>query len=154
MLLFLQMQLLTFPKMHILPVLYMFYWPFITTVFSPGPTLFNTWLMMLSIKTTRLSFTVSSSVFDPFSIVTSAHVLPSKQIFGPTTSAAPLVMCKAKRSAGQTMEELHFGSAGVLAESADKNKLSRNGQTSCLHRVRDELCHTLPVWNLALIRSM
>ena len=50
--------------------------------------------------------------------MSNTHILPSKQIFGPTTCAAPLLMYKAKWSDGQTLERLHFGV--LVAEKANR----------------------------------
>lgn len=63
-----------------------------------------------------ISFTAESIFAEsPFSSVNSGttiintYILPSKQIFGPTTLAAPLVMRKEKWLGGQMLERPHFG---------------------------------------------
>lgn len=72
----------------------------------------------------RVSFAQSHTVpSNSGTTISNTHILPSKQIFGPTTSAAPLLMRKAKWSGGQTLERLHFGSGVVVAEIADRKVL-------------------------------
>lgn len=121
---------LTNPTIYSALVLYMiwvFYSPFITTMFSPGPTLFNTWLIMLLKKTknNEVEFHCKVTVFilQVLSFF-STYIWPSKQIFGPTTLAAPLVICRAKRSGGQTLERLHFGSGAPVAEKCRQKSTS------------------------------
>lgn len=61
------------------------------------------------------------------------HVLPSKQICGPTTSAAPLVRRMAKWSGGQTLDNLHFRSADALTETG--RQAGRNIYGTRLHNI-------------------
>lgn len=60
------------------------------------------------------------------------YILPSKQIFGPTTLAAPLVMRKEKWLGGQMLERPHFGWGVVVAENANRKViliLQEDGRT-------------------------
>lgn len=134
-------------------MIWVFYSPFITTMFSPGPTLFNTWLIMLlkknPPKNNEVEFHCKVAVFilQVLSFF-STYIWPSKQIFGPTTLAAPLVICRANWSGGQTPERLHFGSGAPAAEKC-RHKSTSDLRRMVIHTVeivscyKDELCHTL-----------
>lgn len=84
----------------------------------------------------QLNFTQSHtfpSLVMSSNTVSNTHILPSKQIFGPTTLAAPLMICKAKWSDGQTLVRLHFGPFSVAEYVKRKVLLIKTKTTHTVH---------------------
>lgn len=75
----------------------------------------------------KLSLTAKALFPSSVNAVINTYILPSKQIFGPTTSAAPLLTFTAKWESGQTLERLHFGLGVVVAENEQQKEKSIDG---------------------------